>query len=114
MGWLSPKYYVYLIVSLRGLYVGKGIGDRVRESMKERHGLFYLILSRSFTQKSAFRSEARTIRLLRSMCVPLQNGRAPRRGIWASMVGRRKTSKKSSRRVLAFVFWVAVIWWITK
>ena len=114
MGWLSPKYYVYVIVSLRGLYVGKGCGDRVRESMKERHGLFYLILSRSFTQKSAYRSETRTIRMLRSMGVPLQNGRAPRRGIWASMVRRRKKSRKSSGRLSALVFWVVVFWWITK
>jgi hypothetical protein len=42
MAWLTPKYYVYVILSLQGLYIGKGCGGRVRESMKERHGLVRL------------------------------------------------------------------------
>jgi hypothetical protein len=50
MAWFSPNYYVYVILSFRGLYVGKGCGGRVRESMKERHGLVCLKVGRYFTQ----------------------------------------------------------------
>jgi len=87
------KHYVYLIVSFRGLYVGKGSGERVWESLNERKGITYIILGRYFTARNAYRAEGRLIRRLRRLYMPLQNGRAPRRSWW-----KRLRSNGHSRR----------------
>ena len=114
MTWFIPGHYVYVIFSLRGLYIGKGSGERVHESMKERHGLFYFILGRHYTQKGAYRVESKLIRFCRSTGIPLQNGRAPRRGLWATLFPRCRRRRKTSTKdlLIAVVFWAVVIWWL--
>lgn len=113
MAWLRP-YYVYLILSPRGFYVGKGCEDRVKESKKERHGFGSLIISRHFTQRSAYRAEIRWIRLCRSLMIPLQNGRAPRRSVWRRFLPRSRKRKRASSIQVAFglAICVSMIWWL--
>jgi hypothetical protein len=114
MARLWPKYYVYVILSLRGLYVGKGCGGRVRESMKERHGLVRLKVGTYFTQAGAYRAETRLIRLCRCLMIPLQNGRAPRTSVWRQFFPRARRRKRLSsvQMVFGLAFWVFVLSWL--
>ena len=84
MSIFSRRHYVYAILSLRGLYIGKGSGERIRESTKERRGVVAFKISRHFTARAAYRAEARLIRGCRRLGIPMQNGRAPRRSFWRS------------------------------
>jgi hypothetical protein len=114
MTWLTPKYYVYVILSLRGLYIGKGCGGRVRESMKERHGLIRLKVGSYFTQAAAYRAETRLIRSCRRLIIPLQNGRAPRTSVWRQLFPRARRRKRltSAQAIVGLAFWGLVIWWL--
>jgi len=111
MSLFAPRYYVYVIFSIRGLYVGKGTGCRVRESLKERHGLFSVIVGRYFTQKGAYGAETRLIRAFRCVLVPLQNGRAPRSSIWRRFLPRRRQRVRLNKVevLVGLIFWAFVI-----
>lgn len=114
MGWLSPRHYVYVIVSLRGLYIGKGSGDRIRESMKERHGIACFQVGRYFTSSGAYRTESRLIQGCRRSGVPLQNGRAPNRSIWRGISSRPARRQRTSLRdrLVGVAVLGGLIWWL--
>lgn len=111
MSLFAPRYYVYVIFSIRGLYVGKGTGCRVRESLKERHGLFSVIVGRFFTQKGAYCAETRLIRTFRCLLFPVQNGRAPRSSTWHRLYPRRKRQVRLNKVevLVGLAFWAFVI-----
>jgi hypothetical protein len=96
MGLFSGKHNVYVVFSFRGLYAGKGSGLRAQESCQERHGLFVVIVSRYYFAKNAFRAEARLIRALRWLKIPLQNGKAPRTSLWRRLFGIKRRKRRRS------------------
>lgn len=114
MGLFSPKHYVYVIVSLRGLYIGKGSRDRIRESMKERHGIASFRVGRYFTASMAYRAESTLIRCCRRSRILLQNGRAPNSSIWRWFASRPKRRKRTTLRdrLVGFAAFGGVIWWL--
>ena len=114
MSFLSRKYYVYLVFSFKSLYVGKGSGDRVRESMGERDGLFHIVMGRYYSENAAYRAEKRLIACLRTFRIPLQNGRAPRKSLWERLTSSRRKTRKTSvvDTILGLIFLVLVIWWL--
>ncbi len=114
MGLFVRKHYVYVSVSLRVPYIGKGSGDRMRESMKERHGIACFKVGRYFTSSGAYRTESRLIRNCRRSGVPLQNGRAPNQSFWrgiSSRPARRQRTSLRDRLVGAAVLG-GLIWWL--
>jgi hypothetical protein len=113
MARFSPRYYVYLVFSLGGLYVGKGCGDRGKESKKERHGLVCLKVGRYLTQTHAYRAETRLIRSCRRLLIPLQNGCAPRTSVWRRLRprSRRRNRLTSAEAIFGLVICALAIWW---
>jgi hypothetical protein len=110
MGSISPKHYVYVIVSLRGLYIGKGSGERIRESMNERRGIVCFKVRRCFTSSGAYRAESRLIRCCRRTGIPLQNGRAP--GRWFRLKQRRREKHSLRDRLVGSIVLIGGAWWL--
>lgn len=114
MALFSPKHYVYVILSWRGIYVGKGSGNRIRESMKERHGIACFKIRRCFTSSGAYRTESRLIRRCRRSGIALQNGRAPNSSLWRRLSprSRRRPSAALRDRFLGCATLVGLGWWL--
>lgn len=71
---VDERYYVYWILK-NGIviYVGKGSGDRVKQSLKERDGDSYVLVSSGLSEVEALQHEALLVQTFSRAGVPLLN-----------------------------------------
>lgn len=114
MGLFSRKHYVYVILSLGAPYIGKGSGDRIWESKKERHGITAFKVGRYFRSSAAHQAEQRLIRRYRRLGIPLQNGRSPNSSVWSRLSSRRSRRQRASLkdRLVGFAILGGALFWL--